>query len=77
MTKLTKKKIKALTLFILKIFVIILIFQGFAHLMKYPEKCSTTLRRQLYLDLKDNNADAWTYYENTYLANGVILYQDI
>lgn len=77
MTKLTKKKIKCLTIFIMKIFVIILIFQGFIHLLKYPELCSTTLRYQLKNDLINNNADAWTYYENTYLANGVVLYQDI
>ena len=77
MKKLTKKKIRALTIFILKIFVIILIFQGLIHLLKYPEKCSTTLRHQLHQDLTNNDADAWTYYENTYLANGVALFQDI
>ena len=77
MKNITKRKIKALLLFTFKILLFILIFQGFIHLLKYPELCSTTLRRQLYLDLKDNNANAWTYYQNSYLANGIILYQDI
>ncbi|MBQ8298524.1 MAG: hypothetical protein IJX99_01395 [Clostridia bacterium] len=77
MTKLQKRKIKALSIFILKVLTIILILQGLIHLLKYPEICSTTLRHQLHQDLTNNDADAWTYYENNYLASDIVLFQDI
>ena len=77
MTKLQKKK----TIAIIKLFsyltIITILILQFFNFAKYPELYSTTLRYQLKNDLIDNDADAWTYYENIYLANGVILYQDI
>ena len=77
MTKLQKKK----TIAIIKLFsyltIITILTLQFFSLAKYPELYSTTSRYQLKNDLIQNDADAWTYYKNTYLANGVILYQDI
>lgn len=77
LTKLQKAKIKAILKLLLALLTISIFYWIGYQTITYPEKYLTTWRYQLHNDLIQGDADAWTYYQNTYLANGVILYQDI
>lgn len=74
MTKLQKKKTIAIIRLFLFLTISIILLLQFFNFAKYPELYSTTLKYQLQCDIEQGNAEAITYYHNTYTANGLDLF---
>lgn len=71
-----KRKSNKLTKIVL-IFLVLVGFLMIKEFTSYPEKYLTTWRYQLQNELKSGNAEAWKYYKETYLKNGVILFEGL
>lgn len=57
------------------IILILLINLYLIDIAKYPEKHFTTCRNTLHEQIMINNQDAIEYYNNVYVANGIILFE--
>lgn len=42
--------------------------------MRFPEQYATTLKYKLQLDIENGNEKAIEYYNDTYIANGRVLF---
>lgn len=60
---------------ILSTMILLILCLFLANIIQYPEVYISTWKYQLQNDIKRGNKDAIEYYQNTYLANGKILFE--
>lgn len=67
---------KSIVLIIIFCLLSTIILSSFINFCKYPEQYILTWKYQLYNDIVRGDTQAIAYYNNTYVANGKILFDN-
>ena len=71
-----KAKIKAVMTGAITIIISVFITLQVVNVIRFPEKYFTTWKYQLKNDISNGNEAAIRYYNNNYIAKGVILFDE-